>query len=104
MPDELQSKFEQTVRDVHQIKTEITSMKTKVDILHHALIGSEMTKDGGLVHRIIESERNIAILEGKIETLEKATDKRDMYIRIIWGLASAGIATVFTLVINKLLS
>ena len=104
MPDDMQAKYEQTIKDVHQIKNEITSMKGKVDILHHALIGSDISKDGGLVSRIIESEKNIAIMEGKIENLEHATDKRDLYIRIIWGLASAGIATIFTLVINKLLS
>jgi len=92
--------FEETRSDVHLIKNEITSIKLKLTILHNALVGSELTSDGGLIKRIIESEGDLDKLREKIYKLEKRDDSLALYVRIIWALVSGVVATVGTLLIS----
>jgi hypothetical protein len=95
--------FEQTRSDVHLIKNEITSMKLKMDILHNALVGSELSADGGLIKRIVEAEKEVVDLERRVLSLEKKENNNSLYVKLIWGLVSAGFATVATLIISHFL-
>lgn len=65
--------------DVIEIKSDITSIKT-------ALIGSELTQDGGLVKRLYENESRVDKLDIRILELERKEEKKSIYINILWTI------------------
>lgn len=82
--------------DIHAVKLELATMGSgvnemavKVDKLYIALIGSDLTKDGGLVGRISELEKQNETLENEIQEIKKKAAKSDMYLHIIWGLVGS---------------
>src|SRR5688572_12445823 len=76
---------QQIVEDIHIIKNSLTKLETRFYSIHTALSGSEITKDGGLIGRIIESEKELALLTVRVEQVEKKETQRRFYIRIIYG-------------------
>ena len=68
--------------DVIEIKTDITSIKT-------ALIGSELTQDGGLVKRMYETESRVDKMDVRLGILENNDEKKGIYIKILWTVAGA---------------
>lgn len=93
-------------------------MSAKVDKMYYALMGNELSKDGGLVQRIIELEGDNAKLEvklnlvkeeleNKIEELEKEVEevkvgkaKSEIYLRIIYGLVGVASTAVIGAIVN----
>lgn len=64
-------------RDIHSIKQGLEEIST-------ALLGSKLTKDGGLVRRIDDLEHRAEELEEKIEEHEKRTTRMEIYQKIMW--------------------
>lgn len=64
---------------------QFSDMGEKLDQMYYALLGNELTKDGGLIGRIIQLEKDVAVLEQKTETLERERNKSDIYVNILWA-------------------
>lgn len=79
-------------QDLLQMQTDIRELKEQVGKMYTALMGSDIAKDGGLVGRIIELEKDNDQLKQKIEVLEKEKSRNDIYVRVMWG-ALGSIAT-----------
>ena len=88
---------------MEDIKEEIQNINKKVDKMYYALMGSDITKDGGLVARIVKSETRIDILEDEIETLKNRNTKFEVYQKIMWGSLGGVVSMVFAYVINLLI-
>ena len=80
---------EATKQDIYDIKEEIGILKEKFDQVLIALIGSEITKDGGLVERINFNEKQLLELEKRVRAVEARNDKTELLIKIIWGCGGA---------------
>jgi len=65
------------------IKKEVSQMKTKIDQIYYALVGNDLSKDGGISKRLTD-------LEGQVEVLEAFRQK------FMWtmGLIAAGSSIV----------
>lgn len=98
MTDEEKKRFLSMEKDIHEIKVGMKDIST-------ALLGSQLTKDGGLVKRIIELEGIVEQLEGKISEQEKKTSKIELYQKIMWtsvgGVAMAILSFVLQFVFKK---
>ena len=68
--------------DVVEIKTDITLIKT-------ALVGNDLTQDGGLVKRMYENESRVDKMDIRIGVLERNDEKKGIYIKILWTVAGA---------------
>ena len=84
--------------DIHTIKNSLTKLETRLYNLHTALTGSDISKDGGLIGRIIDSEKELAVLNQRVELVEKKESQRRLYVRILWGVAGA----LLMLLINQI--
>lgn len=89
-----------TQGDIRRIKEDITQVTNQVQEVHHAVVGSKLGKDGGLVQRIIDCEQTLDEIRKQIRAIENQDNKREIYVRIIWALAAGLIMTIFSLVIN----
>jgi hypothetical protein len=65
----------------------ITDLKGKVDKIYVALLGSELSKDGGLIQRVVDAEAEILVLRRDLEEQKDKESKTALYIKIIWGMA-----------------
>jgi hypothetical protein len=88
---------------MEDIKEEIQNINKKVDKMYYALMGSEITKDGGLIARIVKSETSIDILKDEIELLKNRNTKFEVYQRIMWSSLGGVVSMVFAYVINLLI-
>lgn len=88
MTEEEKKRFISMEQDIHEIKLGMKDIST-------ALLGSPLTKDGGLVKRIVELELKAEILESKIEEQDKKTTKIELYQKIMWtSIGGVGMAVV----------
>jgi hypothetical protein len=98
MTDEEKKRFISMEKDIHEIKVGMKDISM-------ALLGSPLTKDGGLVKRIIELEGIVEQLEGKINEQEKKTSKLEQYQKIMWtsigGVGMAIISFVLQFIFKK---
>lgn len=82
------------------MQQDIQQIKEKVDKLFTALMGSEVTEDGGLVGRVKELEQENHSLHEKITQIENANTKSELYIKIIWALCGTIGSGIFFYVLN----
>lgn len=87
------------------IREEVRKIGSKVDELYSALIGSRVTKDGGLVKRVQEQEQDLeefkVSMTLRMESLEKQKIKTAAYVHILYAAAGAVAMAIFTLIIKK---
>jgi hypothetical protein len=75
--------------EITEIKSDVADIKKKLAEMYTALMGSSLTKDGGLVNRVIESENQIELLTLRITEIEKNGHKHKLYLSIIWAIGGA---------------
>lgn len=90
-----------TQNEIRQVKIEVGEIAKQVSEVHQALIGNALAKDGGLVRRVEECETAVLELNQKIDDLTREADKKEIYIRWLWALATGFITTVFSLLITN---
>ncbi len=101
------------MEQINEIRQELKKVQTKMDDIHSALIGNPITKDGGLVYRVIEGEVQIQRLNDKIDEVEKKQNERmldlekdkakqGIYIGIIWACAGGILSTIVIAIINHI--
>lgn len=66
------------------MEKDIHAIKQRMEEISVALLGSNLTKDGGLVKRIAELELRSEELEEKIREHEKKTARMEIYQKIMW--------------------
>lgn len=88
-------------------------MAKKVDKIYFALMGSDITQDGGLVKRVIEMEleqielrRDIEkwkdAYEEKLDVVIATQTKMRIYISLLWTAAGIIIGGILATLISKL--
>ena len=81
MTESQQIEFNKVRQKVDESATTLTEMHRKTDVIYYALVGSDLTKDGGLVKQINDMEINQKGFEKEIRN-EIAKVKIDLEIRI----------------------
>lgn len=80
------------------IKIQFFELKLKIDEVYFAIIGSPISKDGGLIKRINETERTIDIWDKKMQKISLKTN-------ILWTLVgmvgAAFVKIVYDILIKK---
>jgi small-conductance mechanosensitive channel len=74
---------------VSQLKETVNGVKDKLNNLISALLGNDITQDGGLVRRVINTEITIKAQDSKMDKLEKKLDTANIYVRIMWVCVGA---------------
>lgn len=81
--------------EIQALRDEIHDLTEKVEELYIALIGSKLTKDGGVIKRVDLLESDFDNMKIEIETLKKKNFKLEFYQKIAWVLGgSVGIEII----------
>lgn len=76
-------------------------MKLQVDKMYTALIGNEITQDGGLVGQIKNIDHRQNKLDERMGKMEKTIIKMAVYIKLFWASIGSTATAVFSLIIKK---
>ena len=114
MPLSEQEEILKTRAGIRLMKLDVIEIKSGLNLIKTALIGSELTQDGGLIKRVIETEINVENLAGRMaevekwQTLqkEKETIKKERLKRLYWigGVALAAAVTALITIFFQSLS
>ena len=66
-----QEEIYKTRAGIRLMKLDVMEIKGGLELIKTALIGSELTKDGGLIKRVIETEINVAELTLRMTKMEE---------------------------------
>lgn len=92
--------MEVTHQDIALIKTQVGDLSRTLNEVHTALVGNQMTRDGGLIQRVIDSESEVEKLKLRILELESKNSKTEFYVKVIWTLAGGMATLVFTFILK----
>lgn len=96
-------KTETTRHEISEIKTSVAEIKEKTHQLYFALMGNELTKDGGLIAMILKVEVDALHLSDKIQIIENREDRKNFYISVIWAFAGTIFGGILTALITYFL-
>ena len=108
-----QEEINKTRVGIRLMKVDVLEIRTDITLIKTALIGSELTKDGGLIKRVIETEINVAELTLRMTKMEewqalqkdKETRKKERLKRWKWigGVAlAAAITAIITILFQRI--
>lgn len=89
------------IKDVHEIKNTLQKFGLKLEIVHNALVGNEILKDGGIVADLLTQKAEIMALTKRVLAVEAKEDKRQVYIRITWGAVGALLAVLLNFFVHR---
>lgn len=81
-------------QDINSIKNNLSAFGMKLEMVYAALVGNEISKDGGLVADIAGQQKQISRLKERIERVERSESKRRFYVNLIWGAVCSIIALI----------
>lgn len=71
-------------------------MDNKISLIYGALIGNELTDDGGLIEKVRDQNEQIAVLTAKVQVLEEDWKKYKWFVnRIMAGVPIATGVVIF---------
>ncbi|HXS58997.1 MAG TPA: hypothetical protein VN726_22895 [Hanamia sp.] len=83
-------------QDINAIKNNLSSFGMKLEMVYAALVGNEISKDGGLVADIAGQQKQILRLKERIEKVEAKETKRQLYVNIIWAAVTGIIVLILS--------
>lgn len=84
------------------MQNDLKDVREKVDKMFYALMGNDLTNDGGLIKRIIELEEENLKLRKEMQDMRLDATKAGLYIKIIWGMAGALGASILALALKTM--
>lgn len=72
------------IKDMHEVKH-------KVSLMYYALVGNEMTADGGLIKRVRDVESTQEKHKTRMDDFDNQLIKMKLYEKLLW-LAGGGLA------------
>ena len=82
------------------MEKDMGEMKSQLNELYLALMGSKITNDGGMVARIIELESEVTVLKREQSAMKADKAKTELYVKIMWGMVGAFASGTFLYILN----
>jgi hypothetical protein len=95
---------EVTQEDIRIIKHDVSKLTSTLEKVHNALVGSELGKDGGIVERLVQAEKELDVIKDKVDVMEiergKERLKTDIYRKITFFLSGTVAAAIIGAIIK----
>lgn len=80
-------------QDFQGLSGEVKNMRVTLDAVHNAIVGSSISKDGGIVGRLIDAEEKLDTLEDRVISAEGKQIKYGLQTKVMWTcLGGVGMA------------
>ena len=98
-----QEEINKTRAGIRLMKVDVIEIRTDITLIKTALVGNDLTQDGGLVKRMYENESRVDKMEIRIGVLERNDEKKGIYIKILWTVAGAILGALLAFLGNNLI-
>jgi hypothetical protein len=88
------------MEELRTLRDDVSQIKNKVGKLFTALLGDDITKNGGLVQRLNNAESNVEELSERINNIEKKNIKVSVYVGLLWAAAGGVAMAILALIIK----
>lgn len=78
----------------NKLTEDVANLSRQVNEMHTALIGSAISKDGGIVQRMTD-------IESKLESMEKKQTVLGVQFKILWAGAGAVVMGLYSVIFKK---
>lgn len=82
------------------LREDMNLIKSSMQEVHTALLGSPITMDGGLVKRIVENEVRVEKLTIRIIEIEKREGNHQITTTIMWSIGGAILLALITALVT----
>lgn len=82
------------------IEKRMASMEEKMNKMYTALVGDDISRNGGLVARIVELERVVEAQDVEIKLLKESKVKTETYQKIMWSALGSTGAMIMAYIVN----
>lgn len=90
-----------TQEEIHSIKRDVSIIGDKLNQVLDALVGNTLSKDGGIVGRIVELENQITKSNRRLYDIERVYKEKLFYMKTMWFVAGGFIMTVLALIFKR---
>lgn len=87
--------------DLRGMGSKVESMEEKVDKMFHAMMGSDLLQDGGLIRTVIDLKTENKELKARIDKIESNREKTKIYINLLWLSAGAFVQYLIQTIFKK---
>jgi len=88
------------MEQLEKLEREIHEIKSTLNLVHTAIVGSELGKDGGIVKRLFSVETLVEDFEKRLDIAEKKQIKYNVYTIIMWVCLGAVGMSIFAYVLQ----
>lgn len=92
--------MEQMRNELRLLEKEFGEIKEILNEVHSAIIGNPLTKDGGIVARLLTAEQQLEKLEVRVNEADKKQIKYNVYTKLMWVLAGGIISIIFAYILE----
>ena len=100
MPLTEQEEINKTRAGLRLMKQDVVEIRTDITLIKTAIVGNDLTQDGGLVKRMYENESRVDKMDIRIGVLERNDEKKGIYIKILWTAAGAAFGALMVAAIS----
>jgi hypothetical protein len=100
MNDQEKIQFTHMQTDIESIKLQMTVQGTQLDKMYYAIMGSELARDGGLVGRIEDLEKDAKEIKDTLIEIKADASKNRWHVNVMWGASGAVIMALFSLFLS----
>lgn len=100
MTDEEKRQFTHMQTDIEQIKISMADQGNKVHKMYLALMGSDIARDGGLVGRIEDLEKDAKEIKNSLIEIKADASKNRWHVNVMWGASGAVAMALFSLFLS----
>ena len=100
MNDQEKIQFTHMQTDIETIKHQMTIQGSQLDKMYYAIMGSELARDGGLVGRIEDLEKDTKDIKDTLIEIKADASKNRWHVNVMWGASGAVIMALFSLFLS----
>lgn len=92
--------MEELTKEFNRLDKAVWEIKKTLNIVHDAIVGNSLAKDGGMVQRLVDVEAQVEVLSSRLEAAEKKQIKYHVQTVIMWSSLGAVGMAVFVFLIE----
>ncbi len=91
-----------THKDIEAVRQEFELISERVTEIHVALMGSTLSRDGGMIKRLADLEEDAEDIRLTVEAIARKNMKNNFYIHIIFAIGGALLMSIYNQIIAHL--
>jgi hypothetical protein len=81
------------------LKEKVMTIETKMDKIYYALVGNELSQDGGMIQGYRDTREDVKTIKSVLEKMKERAIKSSLQVNILW-LCAGGLGMAIVSIIT----